>query len=70
MLGSGFISKLLSISLLMMGSSKRVDIKDIPLIPRKTIFDNPNYASPKVSPDGTKLAYLAPNEQGSLNIWG
>jgi len=69
MLGSGFVSKLLSVSLLLMGSSKRVDIKDIPLIPRKTIFDNPNYASPKVSPDGTKLAYLAPNEQGSLNIW-
>ena len=69
MLGSGFVTKILSVSLLLMGSSKKVDIKDIPLIPRKTIFDNPNYASPKISPDGTKLAYLAPNEQGSLNIW-
>lgn len=39
-----------------------------PLIPRKTLFDNPDKASVQLSPDGTHLAYLAPRE-GVLNVW-
>jgi dipeptidyl aminopeptidase/acylaminoacyl peptidase len=39
------------------------------LIPRKLLFGNPIKASPKISPDGTKLAYLAPSEENVLNIW-
>jgi dipeptidyl aminopeptidase/acylaminoacyl peptidase len=38
------------------------------LIPRKLIFGNPERASPYVSPDGTKLAFLAPVD-GVLNVW-
>lgn len=38
------------------------------LIPRSVLFGNPDYSSPKISPDGTMLAYLAPY-QGVLNIW-
>lgn len=38
------------------------------LIPRKLIFGNPERASPYLSPDGTKLAFLAPVE-GVLNVW-
>ncbi|MEE2906893.1 MAG: S9 family peptidase [Planctomycetota bacterium] len=39
-----------------------------PLIPREVLFGNPERVSVKLSPDGTKLAYLAPYD-GVLNIW-
>ena len=39
-----------------------------PLIPRGVLFGNPERSSPQISPDGTLLAYLAP-DQGVLNIW-
>src|SRR3989338_6289890 len=38
------------------------------LIPREVLFGNPVKAAPEISPDGKKLAYLAPLE-GVLNIW-
>ncbi len=40
----------------------------VPLIPRETLFGNPKIASPRLSPDGKMLAYLAP-EKGVLNVW-
>lgn len=43
-------------------------IAAVELIPRKVLFGNPDNASPLISPDGKKLAYLAP-EKGVLNIW-
>ncbi len=39
-----------------------------PLIPRKVLFGNPDKASPELSPDGSKLSFLAPVE-GVLNVW-
>ena len=39
-----------------------------PLIPRNVLFGNPDKASPRISPDGKRLAYLAPHE-GVLNVW-
>jgi len=39
-----------------------------PLIPRETIFGNPEKADPQISPDGTRMAYLAPVD-GVLNVW-
>jgi dipeptidyl aminopeptidase/acylaminoacyl peptidase len=39
-----------------------------PLIPREVLFGNPDKATARISPDGTKLAYLAPDE-GVLNVW-
>jgi dipeptidyl aminopeptidase/acylaminoacyl peptidase len=39
-----------------------------PLIPREVLFGNPSKASPKISPDGTRMAYLAPVD-GILNVW-
>jgi dipeptidyl aminopeptidase/acylaminoacyl peptidase len=39
-----------------------------PLLPRKHIFGNPTRASATVSPDGTKIALLAPRD-GVLNVW-
>ena len=38
------------------------------LIPRAVLFGNPERTSPQISPDGTMLAYLAP-DQGVLNVW-
>ena len=38
------------------------------LIPRETFFGNPNRVSPQISPDGQKIAFLAPLD-GVLNIW-
>jgi len=39
-----------------------------PLIPREDLFGNPDKTDPELSPDGTRLAYLAP-EEGVLNVW-
>ncbi len=40
-----------------------------PLIPREILFGNPVKASPKISPDGTRLAYVAPNDKDVLNVF-
>ncbi len=40
-----------------------------PLIPREILFGNPERVSPKLSPDGKYLAYLAPDEQNVLQVW-
>lgn len=39
------------------------------IIPRKVLFGNPVKTSPRLSPDGTQIAYLAPNAQDILNVW-
>jgi dipeptidyl aminopeptidase/acylaminoacyl peptidase len=39
-----------------------------PLIPRSVLFGNPDRMSPSLSPDGTRLGFVAP-EDGVLNIW-
>jgi Tol biopolymer transport system component len=38
------------------------------LIPRQVLFGNPERVMPRLSPDGTKLAWIAPHE-GVLNVW-
>ena len=38
------------------------------LIPLEELLGNPERASPKLSPDGLRLAFLAPDE-GVLNVW-
>jgi dipeptidyl aminopeptidase/acylaminoacyl peptidase len=40
-----------------------------PLIPREILIGNPVKESPTISPDGARLAYLAPGEDGVMNIW-
>ena len=41
---------------------------NVELIPRDILFGNPDKASPQVSPDGTRMAYLAP-VNNVLNVW-
>ena len=38
------------------------------LIPRSVLFGNPEKTSPQISPDGKRMAYLAP-VNGVLNVW-
>jgi dipeptidyl aminopeptidase/acylaminoacyl peptidase len=40
-----------------------------PLIPRAVLFGNPVRSSPLVSPDGKRLAYLAPDKKDVLQVW-
>ena len=39
-----------------------------PLIPREVLFGNPEIVGVDLSPDGTRISYLAPY-QGVLNLW-
>ena len=39
-----------------------------PLIPREVLFGNPEIAGVDLSPDGARIAYLAPY-QGVMNLW-
>ncbi|HYK33739.1 MAG TPA: S9 family peptidase [Streptosporangiaceae bacterium] len=38
------------------------------LIPRQVLFGNPERVMPRLSPDGTQLAWIAPHEE-VLNVW-
>jgi dipeptidyl aminopeptidase/acylaminoacyl peptidase len=40
----------------------------VDLIPREVLFGNPERVSPHISPDGTRLAWIAPHN-GVLNVW-
>ncbi|WNZ24436.1 S9 family peptidase [Leptolyngbya sp. NK1-12] len=40
-----------------------------PLIPRETLFGNPERARPRLSPDGKYLAYIAPDDKNVLQVW-
>ena len=39
-----------------------------PLIPRSVLFGNPERSMPSISPDGTRIAFVAPVD-GVLNVW-
>jgi dipeptidyl aminopeptidase/acylaminoacyl peptidase len=40
-----------------------------PLISRDILFGNPERASPKLSPDGRRLAWVAPDKKNVLQVW-
>jgi dipeptidyl aminopeptidase/acylaminoacyl peptidase len=40
-----------------------------PLIPRETLFGNPERTRPQLSPDGKYLTYIAPDDKNVLQIW-
>jgi dipeptidyl aminopeptidase/acylaminoacyl peptidase len=43
-------------------------VTSAPLIPRSVLFGNPERISPRISPDGSRLAYIAPHD-GVLNVY-
>jgi hypothetical protein len=40
-----------------------------PLIPRDVLFGNPERTSPRLSPDGKRLAWIAPDKKNVLQVW-
>ncbi|HTO89167.1 MAG TPA: S9 family peptidase [Thermoanaerobaculia bacterium] len=40
-----------------------------PVIPRDVLFGNPEKAQPRLSPDGERLAWLAPDKKNVLQVW-
>src|ERR1700730_5894629 len=55
--------------LLLVGTQMRAQANDSDLIPRSVLFANPAKSSIKISPNGRRLAYLAPSDRGVDNIW-
>jgi len=41
---------------------------EVPLVPLEVLFGNPERVSPSISPDGKRLAWMAPRD-GVLNVW-
>ena len=62
-------AKALVLALSLVMAATAVVVAELPdLIPREVLFGNPAKISPKISPDGKFLAYIAP-DQGVLNVW-
>jgi dipeptidyl aminopeptidase/acylaminoacyl peptidase len=54
---------------LVAGFSAWTCVAQVPVIPREQIFGPVARAKARISPDGHRLAYLAPTEVGAFNIW-
>jgi dipeptidyl aminopeptidase/acylaminoacyl peptidase len=52
---------------LLLGVPARAELP--PLIPRQVLFGSPVKARPEISPDGKRLAYLAPDKNNALQLW-
>ena len=56
-----------TLAILLLVALPAIAFAQIELIPRSVLFGNPERTDPEISPDGTMLAYLAP-DQGVLNV--
>ena len=63
------VMSLSCLTMLLTAEEKTIQSNAVPLIPRQLLFGNPEKTAAKLSHDGTKLAYLAPDEQNILNVW-
>jgi dipeptidyl aminopeptidase/acylaminoacyl peptidase len=63
----GRIALCLAPLVLLPAAPARADLP--PLIPRKVLFGNPVKAAPRLSPDGKRLAYLAPDSKNVLQVF-
>ena len=66
---SRVIAVLLALLPVWLAPASPVRAEPPPLIPREILIGNPVKESPTISPDGARLAYLAPGEGGVMNIW-
>ena len=66
------VKSLLSLTISLIGGTllmTTTSANELPkLIPRNVLFGNPVKASPQISPDGKRMAYLAP-VNNVLNVW-
>ena len=58
----------LGTSLPFAGLAWRAAAQSTDLVARRVFFDNPDYGSVRISPDGQTLSYLAPID-GVRNLW-
>jgi dipeptidyl aminopeptidase/acylaminoacyl peptidase len=61
-------SAALGTALPFLGSAQNAAAQQADLVARRVYFDNPDYGSVRVSPDGQTLAFLAPID-GVRNLW-
>ena len=61
-------SAALGTALPFLGSARNAAAQQADLVARRVYFDNPDYGSVRVSPDGQALAFLAPID-GVRNLW-
>jgi dipeptidyl aminopeptidase/acylaminoacyl peptidase len=61
--------KLFLASILLLLPLAQVRAAEPPLIPREVLFGNPERTLARLSPDGTKISWLAPTKNGVLNVW-
>jgi len=59
----------LSLTLLALCTAPLAKAELPPLIPRDVLFGNPERTSPRLSPDGQRLAWLAPDKKNVLQVW-
>ena len=52
----------------MANANEAANTSEPKLIPREVLFGNPARTSPQISPDGRRLAWLAPVDN-VLNVW-
>lgn len=69
-LTTGFLAGIVAVSALCMatGCESTGMVRPLELVKRETLFGNPDKAGAQISPDGKRLAYLAPLD-GVLNVW-
>lgn len=51
-----------------MRKADKMSQQSVSLIPRRVLFGNPDKIGPQLSPDGSRIAYLAPVDR-VLNVW-
>ena len=50
-------------------TTNSINTRQAELIPRQILFGNWDVLSPKLSPNGKYVAYLAPDSRNTLQIW-
>ncbi len=68
----GFLTRVaalgVSLPLMRIGLPAALAADEAQLVARKIFFDNPDFGSVRISPDGKHIAYLAPID-GVRNLW-
>jgi hypothetical protein len=62
-----FLTGLAVLVELLLCSAVRAELP--PLIPRNVIFSSPAKTLPAISPDGKRIAYLAPDKNDVTQLW-
>jgi hypothetical protein len=64
---AGLVGVVVAFSSAALAPGARADLP--PLIPRDVLFGNPERVAPQLSPDGTRLGWIAPDQNNVLQVW-